>query len=671
MASGQKKILICNCEGTMALDAKALGKALGADLPVHHQLCRAEIANFEAAASGGEPLLVCCTQEAPLFTETLDQAHPETEAAFTNIRERAGWSDDGAAALPKIAALIAEASLDVPPAGTITLKSEGRVLVLGHDETAIDAARRLADHLDASVLLSRPADLMPPAITTMALFKGTVAAASGHLGDFRVTVDDYAAPKPSSRRSLEFEGARNGVALEFDIILDLTRSAALFPAPEKRDGYFKVDAGDPAAVARALFDIVDLVGEFEKPRYVVYDKNICAHSRSGVLGCNRCIDTCPASAITPAGDYVAIDPHICGGCGGCASVCPTGAVTYALPPYDAMFTRLRTLLRSYREAGGNDAVLLVHDDRYGNELIGMMARFGRGLPARVVPFVVNEATLVGLDFLAAAIAYGAERVLVLVPPGRRGEADALQDQMDMLDTALSGLGHATGRAAIIDATDPDAVADQLYGLEVLAPIAPSDFLALGGKRSVMTMALGHLHDTAPEPQEIIALPAESPFGTVNIDTDGCTLCLACVGACPTGALTDNPDKPMLSFNEQACIQCGLCRNTCPESVMSLEARFNFGEDAKREILVKEEEPFECISCGEPFGGRSSIEATIARLKDHPMFSGDGNTIDQLRMCADCRIVAQFDQPAPLSGAPRPLTRTTDDYLKDGDGEEES
>ncbi len=674
MASGQKKILICNCEGTMALDAKALGKALGAELVVHSQLCRAEIANFEAAASGAEPLLVCCTQEAPLFTETLDQAHPETEAAFTNIRERAGWSEEGAAALPKIAALIAEASLDVPPTGTITLKSEGRVLVLGHDETAIDAARRLADRLDASVLLSHPGDLLPPAITRMALFKGTVAAATGHLGAFRVTVDGYAAPKPSSRQALEFEGAQGGVTLEFDVILDLTRDAALFPAPEKRDGYFKVDPGDPAAVASALFDIADMVGEFEKPLYVAYDENLCAHSRSGVLGCNRCIDTCPASAITPAGDHVAIDPHLCGGCGGCASVCPTGAATYALPPYDAMFSRLRTLLRSYREAGGKDAVLLVHDDRYGEEMIGMMGRFGRGLPARVVPFVVNEATLVGLDFLAAAIAYGAERVLVLVPPGRRDEAAALQDQMDMLETALSGLGHDTGRSAIIDATDPDAVADQLYGLEHLAPVAPSDFLALGGKRSVMTMALGHLHDCAPQPSDIIALPPGAPFGAVNIDAANCTLCLSCVGACPTGALTDNPDKPMLSFNEQACIQCGLCRNTCPESVMTLEARFNFGEDAKREILVKEEEPFECISCGEPFGGRSSIEATIERLKDHPMFSGDDNAIDQLRMCADCRVVAQFDQPAPMSGAPRPLPRTTDDYLKErelNDSEEDS
>ena len=178
------------------------------------------------------------------------------------------------------------------------------------------------------------------------------------------------------------------------------------------------------------------------------------------------------------------------------------------------------------------------------------------------------------------------------------------------------------------------------------------------------MALGHLHDTAPTPTDIVALPAGAPFGAVKIDTENCTLCLSCVGACPTGALTDNPDKPMLSFNEQACIQCGLCRNTCPESGMSLEARFNFGEDAKREILVKEEEPFECISCGEAFGGRSAIEATIARLKDHPMFKGDA--INQLRMCADCRVVAQFDQPAPMSGAPRPLPRTTDDYLKEGE-----
>ena len=32
------------------------------------------------------------------------------------------------------------------------------------------------------------------------------------------------------------------------------------------------------------------------------------------------------------------------------------------------------------------------------------------------------------------------------------------------------------------------------------------------------------------------------------------------------------------------------------------------------------------------------------------------------MCEDCRVIAQTEAPQPLAAAPRPTTRTTDDYL---------
>src|SRR6185437_17069543 len=114
-------------------------------------------------------------------------------------------------------------------------------------------------------------------------------------------------------------------------------------------------------------------------------------------GCTRCLDVCPTSAIAPAGDSVAVDAYACGGCGACHSVCPTGAAAYAMPPVDFLATRLRTLLGAYVEAGGRKPALLVHDPRKGAELIDAMARFGKGLPARVIPFAVNEVTQLGFE----------------------------------------------------------------------------------------------------------------------------------------------------------------------------------------------------------------------------------------------------------------------------------
>jgi ferredoxin len=648
MKLGNKQVLVCNCEASMPLDGRALGTALGTAAPVvHTQLCRAQVEAFRRAAASGEPILVACTQEAPLFAETA----PEAALSFTNIRERAGWSNEAAAATPKIAALLAEAALDAAPTPSVTLKSEGSALIYGRDERAIEAAKQVAHKLDVTVLLLDPKDVPPPRLADVPVFKGRIAAAKGHLGAFEIVVDGYAVPSPASRERLVFGPGKDGAASSCDLVLDLTGGTPLF---HKRDGYLRADPESPAAVQKALFELVELVGEFEKPRYIRFDAELCAHARSRKTGCTRCLDVCPTGAITPDGDHVAIDPHVCAGCGNCASVCPTGAATYAFPAAEALFDRLRTLLLAYRRAGGADPVLLVHDGRHGEDMIAAIARYEGGLPSHVLPFLVNETTQLGLDFLAAALAWGAARVAVLLGP--EAERDGLERQAALAAAILGPLGYGDARVILIDEADPTMVASRLRETRASAAEA-SAFLPMGGKRSVTMLALRHLRDKAPAPLDMVALPEGAPFGAVVLDAAGCTLCLSCVGACPTGALVDNPDKPQLSFQEEACVQCGLCRSTCPEHVIALAPRLNFAETARAAQVLKEEEPAICPRCAKAFGTKSSIDRIVAKL------AGKMDT-DRLRLCGDCRVAVQFEQPAPLSGKPRPRVRTSEDYLSD-------
>lgn len=677
MDLGGRRLLICNCEETMPLDAKALEKALRAAgatgaLALNRQLCRAQLANFQAALEGGEPLLVACTQEAPLFGEVAAEHASDGQAgddapdvAFTNIRERAGWSAEAKDARPKIAALIAEAAVAIPPAGLVSMTSQGICLVYGRDEQAIAVAKQLAGRLDVTVLLTEPGDILPPAVMDVPVFKGTIVQAKGHLGGFGISVKGYAPAVPSARGTLRFEAPRDDAFSECDLILDLTGDAPLFPAHTKRDGYLKPDPRDPVAVQKALFDLVDLVGEFQKPRYVRYDAEICAHGRNRKTGCTRCLDVCPAAAIQPAGDEVVYDPYLCGGCGGCASVCPTGAVSYQVPPAETVLERLRTLLGTYRKAGGEAPVLLLHDGRHGDAMIDLMARAGRGLPANVLPFPLNEVTQVGLDVLAGAFAYGAAALRVLPDPKRRDELGGLAAQIGLAETVMEGLGYGGGRIHLLDETDPEALEAQLYALETQAPPAAGSFLPMGGKRARTLLGLRHLHEHAPRPADLLPLPAGAPFGAVNVDAEGCTLCLACVSACPTGALLDDAERPWLGFNEEACIQCGICRVTCPESVITLEPRLNFTEEARGQVTKNEEEPFPCIRCGKLFGVKSTIERITAQLAGkHAMFAAE-DQIARIKMCDDCRVAVQFDAgDAPFRAGPRPTPRTTDDDLRE-------
>ena len=565
-----------------------------------------------------------------------------------------------------MAALLAAAAEPTLPVPLVELESGGVVLICGRDETAVEAGNLLKDHLDVTVLIEPPAAIVPPRTTDFPVAKGKVRNARGHLGAFEVMVDDFAQAAPSSRGAMAFGPSRNNTRSSCDIILDLTGGTAFFPAADLRDGYLRADPGSPAAMLQAVLKARDLTGTFEKPRYVTYDAKLCAHSRSQSVGCTRCLDLCPTSAITPDGDGVAIDANVCAGCGQCAAACPTGAASYALPPEDALMRRLRAMLIAYREADGEQAIVLLHDDSHGAPLIDALARFGDGLPAHVLPFAVNEITQVGLEVIAAAFAYGAGAMRFLLRARPRHDITGLMRTIALADPILTGLGFGAGRIATIETDDPESLIAALRTIPFMPPAPrPASFRPVGRKRDVLRFALGELHRAAPAPVDIIALPEGAPFGAVEIDVGGCTLCLSCVSACPTGALRDDPERPMLRFVEDACVQCGLCQATCPEYVVTLKPQLDFGAARAPARILKEEEPFCCIRCNKPFGVKSTIERVAAKLEGkHWMYTGSPHRIDVIKMCEDCRVAFVAEEGFDPHGAKSQTVRTTDDYLRE-------
>jgi ferredoxin len=650
----------------MPLDPAAIGRGCAADVTQANQLCGLELDRFKQALASGSPITVACTQEAPLFREVAENS-PQTQLTFVNIRETGGWSKDAAAAGPKAAALIAAAGEDMPPISLVTLESSGVALIYGRDEVAIEAAQRLADRLDITVLLTRPGDVTPRRTNEFPVLKGTIRNARGHLGRFELAIDDYALPQPSSRAKLVFGSSRDGATSTCDLILDLSGGNPMFPAHDLRPGYLRADPRDKAAVERAIADAGGLVGTFDKPRFINFEESLCAHSRSSITGCTRCLDLCPTGAITPNGNAVAIDANVCAGCGSCASVCPTGAASYALPSADALMRRLRTLLQTYRKAGGSDAIVLFHDGEHGEEIIDALARFSAGLPAHVLPLRVNEVTQLGPEMPAAAFAYGACGVAILTRGKPRHDITALRRAVETSDGIVSALGFGTGLVRIIETDDPDQLRAMLDAApRGVATQKPAGFVPRGAKRGVLETIFRELRLAAPTPIDAVPLAPGAPFGGVKLDVEGCTLCHACVTACPTGALSDNPDRAMLRFTESLCVQCGLCESTCPEKVITIEPRLDFHAWDTPLRVLKEEEPFNCIACGKPFGTRSSIDRVLAKLGDkHWMFQGaNAKRLDVIKMCADCRVEAVVNESFDPHAAPqRPPVMSTEDYLR--------
>ncbi|WP_424009654.1 4Fe-4S binding protein [Marinobacter sp.] len=351
------------------------------------------------------------------------------------------------------------------------------------------------------------------------------------------------------------------------------------------------------------------------------------------------------------GDHIEIDSDICAGCGSCAAVCPTSAVTMNETPFEALTQVMDVMARVYREHAGEAPRLVFHTLAAGGDAIARLARYGDGLADDLVPLGLEHVDRIGHAEIMAAFGAGYAEVLILADTDM--DREAVTAEVELARAMLIGTHNAPSRVRVIAADELSAAGDN--GGRVSDPV-----LLVGGRRDITRVTASAMADRIDAP---IPLPAGAPYGAIEINSDKCTLCLACVSLCPTGALGDHPDRPEVQFTENACVQCGICESTCPETAITLVPQLDVSKAALSARALHGEEPFECIKCGTPFGVASTINRIVEKLENQHWMYTKSDNVQLIKMCDNCRVKAQFHgDNAPMAGGERPRVRTSDDYL---------
>ncbi len=518
----------------------------------------------------------------------------------------------------RIAALEIYEQQQVVPTSLVEYQSSGNLIIITKQEN-IDFSTGLSNKFNTTILLL---DGKQNSQKNIISTQGKTININGYMGAFSVSI---IAPE-SKEASI--------VNLKSDLILDMSPDSIidLIMPP---NGYF-ASRTDTESLSQTKAKLENMVGTFQKPKFIDYSADICAHSFAGKTACSKCLDVCPAQAISSIAQVLTFAPFLCQGGGACATVCPTGAMKYAYPRMEDLIKNIQILITSYIEHGGKQPIIAFFADADGGEI---------ELPeqSNILCVSIEELASTGLEVWLSLLAYGASGVLLV----NRGSTptqmlNEIEKQILLSTEILEALGYPSQAVALIEE------AELQQSVEGNMPdISHATYVASSKKRETAFLAIDHLYKYAQRPNDRVNFSSPAPFGTAFVE-DKCTLCFACVEACPGDALQTGEGIPQLHFIEANCVQCDMCIITCPENAISIRPRMLFErEQRQQDRILFEESPFNCISCGKPFATHSVIEKMLAKLSDHWMFKTE-RARNRLKMCDDCRIVDMVQDDAAMN-----------------------
>ena len=427
--------------------------------------------------------------------------------------------------------------------------------------------------------------------TCIALNPLNIVDVNGHIGQLKVTI----------RKEEEL------IDLECDQII-------WFDAPlmaMKQSGtYDPVIEGLETSKEKAKKNL----GAYKYKNFVKYDSTICQYHERNTEICGKCAEVCPTIAILKIDEkkHLEFSDVDCHGCGGCVSVCPSGALDYTQMPRQAF----KEVTDFYR-----DSVALIIPRKMDLESLHVE------LPQNILPLAIEGEKFLHEAHFMSLLQTSGNPIIFYTDFISKGTGDVIRIINDIFKKKYN-------KQAIFVCKDEKQLKESMIGLIPIKECVygiNEDGLK---KREIFSARLSHL--VGEDDLGVVKTGEHVHYGNITINTDTCTLCLSCVGACNVRALTAHPEDNTLRFNPSICTNCTYCEVICPEAdcLTVIKDEINLNPDYFKQNVMAHDDIFECVECGVGFATVKSIEKIATMMK--PIFKGDEVKLRSLYCCADCK-----------------------------------